>query len=561
MPSDPPPSAAPADWSASTVPRAPTTEVDHIEIRRSTYHDSVTLMRIARAAADAPGILAAQIAMATHFNMELAAGLGFAIPGDAGPNDLMIALRGVDDDAVTGGLAAFDAALVAAHRSSRQGSATGSGPAPRTVRAAAARAPDAAVVLISVPGPYVLGEAMDAIAAGRHPMIFSDNVPLEHEVALKRAAAAAGVLVMGPDCGTAIVGGVGLGFANVLGSGVAADPVVGMAGAVGVVAASGTGAQQLTSLLDDAGVPITAVLGLGGRDLSEAVGGRSALTALAMLQADPSTDHIVLISKPPHPATADKVLAAARAGTTPVTTILLGRPEGGAGGDITAGVEQVLATLGVAVPKWKTWGVGDLAMSGQKSFGPQGVVRGLFCGGTLADEAMLLLGVSLGDIRSNIPLRPDLALPGGGSTEPGLPDLTDLGHVVLDLGDDEFTMGRPHPMIDPTIRLDLLGIQAADGDVAVLLLDVVLGHGTEADPAARLAPAIRSALRTRAESGSERPLHVVVSLCGTSGDPQDRERQAAALVDAGAVAYASNAAAARAAAALADPRPARKETS
>ena len=223
-------------------------------------------------------------------------------------------------------------------------SAGGGGPRPRTVRAAAAADPDAALVLLSVPGAAVLGEALDGIDAGRHVMIFSDNVPIADEIVMKDAAAAAGVLVMGPDCGTAILGGVGLGFANVLRAN-------GSGPTVGVVAASGTGAQQLSCLLDDAGVTVSQVLGVGGRDLSEQVGGRSAITALRLLDADPGTDHIALISKPPHPATAAAVQRVADSLQTPVTMVLLGagRP------DITAGTETLLAAIGVGIPDWPSW--------------------------------------------------------------------------------------------------------------------------------------------------------------------------------------------------------------
>ena len=511
------------------------TGVEHVEVRSGIYRDSVTLLRTSQAASDAPGVTAAQVAMATPLNIELAEGLGFPVPDGAGPNDLLITLRGDDDAALAAGLSAVEGALNAV-----PAAVTGTGVArPRTVRSAATTAPDAALVLLSVPGSSVIGEALDAIAAGRHVMIFSDNVPVEQEVALKTAADAAGVLVMGPDCGTAIIGGVGLGFANTL-----RDNDSG--GRVGVVAASGTGAQQLTCLLDDAGATVSHVLGVGGRDLSEAVAGRSTLSALRMLEEDPGTDHIVLISKPPHPATAVAVLAAAAASSTPVTSVLLGP----GGPDITTGVERVLAAVGAPVPVWRQWQpatspAGDVAGRGPVVQARPGALRGLFSGGTLADEAMLVAGAVLGDIRSNIPLRPELALPAS-ATQHGRPHLAGLGHVVLDLGDDEFTLGRPHPMIDPSLRLELLAEQAADPEVAVLLIDLVLGHGADPDPAHRWAGAIREAIAEAAASG--RVLTVVVSLCGTDGDPQARDSQAAQLTGAGAQVFASNAAAARAAA-------------
>jgi hypothetical protein len=341
--------------------------------------------------------------------------------------------------------------------------------------------------------------------------------------------------VMGPDCGTAIVGGAGLGFSNVL-RGNGSGPVV------GVVAASGTGAQQLSCLLDDAGVAISHVLGVGGRDLSELVGGRSAITALRLLDTDPGTDHIVLISKPPHPATAAAVQLVADSLHTPVTMLLLGtgRP------DITAGAESVLRAVDVQIPSWPSWSPTDDSPGGPVG----GALRGLFSGGTLADEAMVVAAMTLGDVRSNIPLRPELALPPAANRH-GRPDLTGLGHVVLDLGDDAFTAGRAHPMIDPTLRLELLADQAADPSVRVLLLDVVLGHAADPDPAATLAPAISAAIAGARSAG--RDLAVVIGLCGTAGDPQDRQAQAAALVAAGATVFASTAAAARAATALAGP--------
>jgi len=513
---------------------------DHVELRRGVYHDSVTLLRIAQAAAQAPGVTAAQVAMATPLNVDLTVGLGFSMPAAAGPNDLLVALRG-DDGGVEAGLAAIERALTAASTGARSAGGFGDPPPPRTVRSAARAAPDAAVVLLSVPGSTVLGEAMDAIEAGRHVMIFSDNVPIEHEIVLKEAAAAAGVLVMGPDCGTAVIGGVGLGFANVLSHTAAPTD----APVVGVIAASGTGAQQLTSLLDEAGVAISQVIGLGGRDLSERVGGRSALAALRLLDDDPNTGHIVVVSKPPHPATGRQVTAAAADISTPVTVVLLGagRP------DITSAAEAVLDAIGVPVPPWPRWLPNEQSVPRNGSAGNGGALRGLFSGGTLADEAMVLIEELLGTgISSNIPLRPERALPTG-TVVHGVPRLAGLGNVVIDLGDDEFTRGRPHPMIDPTVKLDLLADQAADPDVRVILLDVVLGHCAEEDPSARLAPVIRDGLAGARRAG--RPLDVVVSLCGTTGDPQDRERQAGALAAAGACVYVSNAAAARCAAGIA----------
>lgn len=552
-------------------------------VRRGAYHDSVTLLRVSQAAAAVPGVAAAQVAMGTELNLELAAALGFSIPAEVGPNDLLITLRGVDDDAVRAGLAAVEQALTDLATPASGGGAPGGVGATiaRTVRTAARERPDARVVLLSVPGPAVLGEALDAIEAGRHVMIFSDNVPVADELTIKRAATRAGVLAMGPDCGTTILGGVGLGFTNVL------QATTGPR--VGIVAASGTGAQQLTCLLDQAGVAVSHVLGVGGRDLSAAVAGASVRAALAALDADPGTAHIAVISKPADPRVAADLRAWAGSMVTPVSLLVIGPGEP----DLTAGAERLIEAMGGRPPAWPSWepagaepahgpagpaapaatpATGSGVPDATSAAGP-GVLRGLYSGGTLADEAMLVLADTLGDIRSNIPLRPELALPAringaradqptpnvtagtgvddfnrAGSDASAGPVLAGLGHAIVDLGDDAFTAGRPHPMIDPTLRLALLGEQAADPAVSVVLLDVVLGHGADPDPALTLAPAIRGAIESAAHGG--RALSVVVALCGTAGDPQDRERQAAALAGAGAQVYLSNAAAARAAGAV-----------
>jgi FdrA protein len=364
-------------------------------------------------------------------------------------------------------------------------------------------------VLVSVPGASALVEAMDAVDAGRDVMVFSDNVPVEQEVALKRAAAERGVLVMGPDCGTAVVGGVGLGFAN------STSP-----GPVGVVAASGTGCQQLLCLLDHAGVGVSHALGVGGRDLSATVGGLSTRAALARLDADRSVEVIVLVSKPPAEDVAADIEAYAAGLDTPVELAFLGpgRP------DLTAAAEAVLVRLGADVPRWPV----RLPERPRPSRG--GHLRGLFVGGTLCDEAMVVAGAALGAIRSNIPLSPDLLLGR---------DLTADAHTMVDFGDDALTAGRAHPMIDPTLRLEQLARAAADPSTGVLLLDVVLGHGAEPDPAARLAPALAQVRQP-----------VVVSVVGTGHDPQGLDRQVQALVDAGAEVHLSNAAATRRAVAL-----------
>jgi FdrA protein len=310
---------------------------------------------------------------------------------------------------------------------------------------------------------------------------------------------------MGPDCGTAVVGGVGLGFANTC------SP-----GPVGLVAASGTGCQQLMCLLEHAGVGVGTALGVGGRDLSAEVGGRSTTEALRRLDADPDVELVVVVSQPPADEVAATVRECAERLDTPVELALLGPGQP----DLTAAAERALTALGRDVPDWPVWGTAGAATGD--------LLRGLFVGGTLCDEAMLLATEALGPVRSNIPLSPDLALG---------PDLLADGHLMVDFGDDALTAGRAHPMIDPTLRLEHLERVARDPRTGVVLMDVVLGHGAEPDPAALLAPAVAKACGNG--------VAVVVSCVGTDLDPQGLDRQASALADAGAEVHLSNARATR----------------
>jgi len=464
-----------------------------VEVRRGTYHDSVTLMAVSRDVAGLDGVEAALVAMATELNLAALADLGFDRDEakGAGPDDLLVALRAVDAAVLDAARAAVTAGL-----SISAGGGGAEAPPPRTVaqaaRAAAARGRPAALALVSVPGPHAFVEAMDALRAGLSVMVFSDNVAVAHEIALKAEAFRRGLLVMGPDCGTAVVGGVGLGFANVT------SP-----GPVGIVAASGTGAQQVSCLLADAGVGVSAVLGVGGRDLSEAVGGVSALAALAALDADPASELVIVLSKTPAPPVAEVVAAAARACSTPVLLAFVGpgRP------DLTAVTGEALARLGRPPLTPHRW-------PAPAERGPHtGSLRGLFAGGTLCQEAAAIAGPAL---------RP--------------------GDSLTDFGDDRLTLGRAHPMIDQRSRLAAIAGVGERGGDDVVLLDVVLGHGAHPDPAAELAPALATARRRAADAG--RDLALVVSLCATADDPQDRDGQAESLVAAGASVHLSNAQAA-----------------
>jgi FdrA protein len=483
----------------------------HVEVRRGAYHDSVTLLQVSQDVTALDGVDEAVVAMATALNLQILADLGFGDHSDdATSNDLVVAVRADDDATVAAARAQIDGALAAASTPGTGGDFTA--PPPRTV-GGAARSADLDLALISVPGEHAYVEAMDALRSGLHVMVFSDNVPLTQEIALKAEGERRGRLVMGPDCGTAIVAGVGLGFANVV-----------RPGPVGMVAASGTGAQQVCCLLDAAGVGLRHVLGVGGRDLSAQVGGASTLAALAALDADPATELIVIVSKPPDARVAARVREAAEACATPVVLGFVGRGER----DLTAVADEVASRVGRPVDGHRRWDPPDPASP------VRGELRGLFSGGTLCDEAMAIAADALGPVRSNIPLEPGWALADGGDAD---------GHVMIDFGEDDMTHGRPHPMIDHGLRVARMEREAQRPGNNTLLLDVVLGHGADADPGDALAPAV-AAVRRAADDRGDR-LAVVVSLCGTGDDPQGLDRQATAFVDAGATVCLSNADAAR----------------
>jgi FdrA protein len=446
----------------------------------------VTLLQVSRTVAGLPGVAAAQVAMATPLNVDVLTEMGFDVPESAGPNDMVVAIRLADDGDLGAALAGVDTAL---SESSRRPSGPTEEAPPRTTGAALRRAPGG-IALVSVPGPSAFVEAMDALEAGSDVMVFSDNVPVEQELALKTYAARHDLLVMGPDCGTAVVGGIGLGFANVVAP-----------GPIGIVAASGTGCQQVLALLDHAGVGVASALGVGGRDLTAEIRGLATREAIRRLDADPAVELMVVISKPPDEEVAADIRELTGGLSTPVEMALLGAGHP----DLTEATESLLLARGVAVPDWPVVGRAEPPSGGH-------LLRGLFVGGTLSSEARIVATGLLG---------------------------TDAGHTFVDFGDDAYTAGRAHPMIDPTLRLEHLVRAAADPDTAVILLDVVLGHGAEPDPSALLAPAV---------AAIDKP--VVAVVVGTAADPQGLDRQVQALADAGAEVHLSNANATRRAVSL-----------
>ena len=500
------------------------------EVVADCYVDSVRLLEATRAMQETPGVDWAGALMATPANLEVLAAEGVAAGLEgATANDLVLAVRG-DDEQLDSGLEAGRRVLFEVAADDGTDSSPDR-PRPADLDEALAAAPDTNVAVVSVPGPYAALEAHKALTRGLDVLLFSDNVPRADEIGLKQRARSLGRLVMGPGAGTAALAGVGLGFSN------RAAP-----GPVGVVAAAGTGAQESMTLLDRWGSGVSHVIGVGGRDLSEDVGGLMAEAGMEALDRHDDTDLVLLVSKPPAPSVAERLLG--KPWNKPVVAALIGldEPVAAAPGvtvcnTLEQGVAEVLGRLGVARPD--PAGDIDAEVAACSVALPPSRRRmvGLFSGGTLAYEAMIVASRHVGPIFSNTPLDPAWSLPGS-------PD----GHLCLDLGEEEFTQGRPHPMIDPEARVEFMRAQASDDTVAAVLLDVVLGDGAHPDPATVLAPVAAEVVASGAA--------VVAYVLGTGQDPQDFEQQRAAMRAAGCVVADTNARAALAAAALVNRDPA-----
>jgi len=500
-------------------------------LKPSAYFDSVTLMLVQREVRQLAGVEEAGVVMGTDANKELLRDAGLLTPeaSRASADDLILVVRAISDEAAAGALTHAETILV-----QRRAPTAGSSYRPKTVASAAQMLTGANLALISVPGRFAAGVAKDALAAGLHVMLFSDNVPVEAEIELKRTAASRGMILMGPDCGTCILGGAGLGFANRV-----------RRGTVGIVGASGTGIQEVVSLVHRGGGGISQAIGTGGRDLNSAVRGLTTMQGLAALAADPGTEVIVLISKPPAPDVASQVLGAVQRLSKPVVVNFIGASVPPAktvhaAQTLEDAAQQAMTLATGTAPRWPHWEALPAQEAGRLA-STQKYVRGLYSGGTLCYEALLLLPRYIGPVNSNTPLDPPQALQSA---------LRSRGHTVIDMGSDEFTVGRLHPMLDLDLRCQRLAREADDPEVAVILLDVVLGYGAHPDPARELAAAIRQA-RARAQAAG-RWLPIVVSVCGTDEDPQDYEAQVATLLDAGAIVQASNAQAVRLAGLIAE---------
>ncbi len=497
-------------------------------IKKGAYFDSVALMRVGRELTAKPGVVDAAVVMATAANKSILKESGLLIPlfKNTKDSDLLIVVKARDKKIA---VQAMDEAEKILGKAAKPSSA-GEEVAASDLDGAIKMLPGSNMALISVAGRYAAAEAMKALRQGLHVMLFSDNVSLEQEIELKKFARARGLLVMGPDCGTAIINGVPLAFANKV-----------RRGPIGIVAAAGTGLQEVSTIISKEGGGVSQAIGTGGRDVKKDVGGIMFIEGLKALAVDEETKVILLVSKPPHKDVLARIAKVIRSIRKPVVNMFIGADskEG------PATLEEA-AHIAVALSKGESpaKALNRLAMrdaeiakqakrlaakrkKGQKYF------RGLFSGGTFCAEAQILFGDLLKEVYSNAPT---------GKAKLLKNSLKSQKNTVVDLGEDEFTVGRPHPMIDFTLRNKRILEEAADPQTAVILLDVVLGYGSHMDPAAELVPVIRKVVRN---------VQVVCSVTGTVEDPQHEDRVTSALKRAGAIVMPSNAAACKLAGAMA----------
>ena len=504
-----------------------------VKIVPREYRDSVSLMQLSAMLGKLPGVEQASAVMATENNLALLAEAGLRVDAKAArASDLLIVVQGEKS--------ALPAAIGEAMKSLTRQTEDNGGEArealrPRSIQMALKLAGEANMALISTPGDYAAAEAMKALRLGLNVMLFSSNVSVEEELALKQFAREKDLIVMGPDCGTAILNGTALAFANVV-----------RRGPIGAVAASGTGLQQVSVLVDRLGSGISQAIGTGGRDLHRDIGGISMLKGLKDLAADSATQVIVLISKPPAPEVAEHVLAEAAQAGKPVVVVFLGAdPQSVARQGVHAvktledAARAAVAIVKGEKPRDSYAQMPDVPAGLPKFAESQRYIRALYSGGTFCYEATLLLGELLSDVYSNTPTR-------------NAHELADVWqshhHTLVDLGDEVFTRGRPHPMIDYRLRTERIVKEAEDPQTAVILLDVVLGYASHMDPASEFVPAIHRARAAAAAQG--RSIVFVGQICGTASDPQDLARQTRALGEAGLLLTESNAQAVRLAAAI-----------
>jgi FdrA protein len=499
-------------------------------VKKNYYQDSMKLMQISYKLETLAGIKKASAIMATEVNLRMLkdTGLIHEAPGSVNANDLIVAIEAESEKVAKEAMEKLDVLL------SPPKAGVTAKVEYNNLDSAYGALSQANLVIVSLPGQYAKLEVAKAIERGLHTFLFSDNLTVGEEIELKERARERGLLMMGPGCGTAIINGIGLGFANVV-----------RRGPIGVVAAAGTGMQEVISLIHNWGSGISHAIGLGGRDLSEKVGGIMAVEAIKMLENDESTDVLMLVSKPPSEKIAKKVLGVIRKGTKPTVVCFLGKKlqkEKDSSIHYCSTLEEA-ALEAIKLVNGNGEHPGAIYHKSLKKqveklikvLAPtQRYLRGLFSGGTLCYEAQHVLTPILGKVHSNAPLDKENKLEDSNRSK---------GHTCVDLGEEEFTLGRPHPMIDATLRRERIVKEASNPNTSVILFDVVLGYVASPDPSGDLIPAIKEAKKIARSKG--RSLAFVAHVCGTEKDPQDLNSQEEKLKEAGVLVLPTNALASR----------------
>lgn len=492
-------------------------------IIKNNYKDSVFLMQISSELEKVEGVEAASLMMGTGQNKSIldSSGLLNDTGRDATENDLIIAIKADSSSVIEKVLAQLSEKF-----KSTDSTDTVLEVKPPTLESSLEIMPKANFALISIAGSYAAREAKTALNNNLNVMIFSDNVPIDEEVELKKLAAQKDLLLMGPDCGTAIINGTPLGFANRIPD-----------GDIGIVAASGTGLQEVSVTIAKYGSGITQAFGTGGRDLTREVGGITMAAGIRYLQQDDNTKVIVLISKPPHPEIAKKIIFLAEQADKPVVICFLGASMQSEKNNVffartleDTGIKAVsLSKNGkIQMTESSSSEYDKLLASTVKLIKPgQKYLRGLYTGGTLCDETIDVLSAHGVNPYSNVFSTGDYVLHD---------IMTSCKNTVIDLGDDTFTQGKPHPMIDPTYRNKRFLQESEDPEVAILLFDLVLGYGSHANPAGAAAGVIHKFQNKKI---------FIASICGTDLDPQNYSKQSRILESAGVVLFPTNAQAAK----------------
>ncbi len=485
------------------------------KIIKGKYFDSVSLMRVSKRIAEQEGIEDSSIVMGTHENKAIlqTANLWLPLFEGTGDNDLLVAIKGKKAAEVITNVDAFLEEL----RPKAQAGV--SAPRPKSLSKALELMPEANLAIISIAGKYAPLEVEKALDNKLHVMLFSDNVSLDDEIRLKKIAQSKGLLLMGPDCGTAIINGTPLAFANVVNR-----------GNIGMVAASGTGLQEVSTLISNMGGGISQAIGTGGRDVKKEVGGIMFIEGIRLLAQDPQTEVICLVSKPPHPEVMKKIAEEVKIAGKPCVAIFLGaNPK-----EVESfGIKAATTLFGAAQMAVELTGkrvegfeenIVEMAKEIKAKIKPeQKYIRALFSGGTFASETQLIWQEYLSDIYSNAPTGSSLKLEN---------NLISQKHSVVDLGEDEFTVGRPHPMIDFSMRVKQIKEEANNPEVAIILLDIVLGFGSNMDPLSEVKEVIQN---------NNKKVCFVASVTGTEADPQMRSKVVAGLREVGVYVLASNA--------------------